>query len=1129
MNRLGSIKTIKKSNTVQLNDEDFEIKLLTKSENKLDLEKLIWLNENKTENILFQGQIMDIKNFEERFDFCFCTKINDCLEILKKMKYEKIYIIISALLAKQFFIELEKIINEIIICPVILIFSSKKKLDPIRNEIINLEKFPLFDINLVYDNINKLKNKLSLLQDKYKSSHIPPIEKQNYDNCFTFEYVNDEKDLIFPLTFVEFMEIPNKIEILNFNQFLLDKYYELDNVEDQDIEALKKLEDIINQLLLIETKIPIQILVKYWIRAYTLQTPFYGELNLTLMKKLNNDFDIFIRVLYQGLMAKAIKPVIDKTLYRGSVIKLEEINKIKESLNNKKKNIPECICFNKAFLSTSQNKNVALGFMKNPNQDEMRVLYIFEKKGELDNENATNFIAQDFSSYKKEEEVIFFPYSCFQINSIKIDKINNLEYCEINLGYIGKYKNQININQKIPDNEYTKTILSSNVLEKLEMGKESNKDKFDFNIEKYIPPEIKQSFIMATYDISINDINKKIQILNYDEKIGKKELENICNIYLDNKKIEFNLEYTFNKPRTYTFTFEFNELLTNANKLFYGCNCLISLNFSKFKSNYIKDLTDMFNGCSNLTSLDLSNFKTNEVYSMKGLFKNCNSLKILDISSFNTNNVIDMSEMFCGCYTLTYLNLSNFNTQKVKTMNKMFYNCNSLFYINLSNFQSDKVNNTSEMFSDCTSLNYLDLSLFEINDKINTEKMFFNCAYFKSLIKEFISEINDINLANAIKRVSETFFSVESEPISKDIQFFVKNKNYQNIEILIKSIEEFINEIKSINILVLGENQEEREKLIKEIIKEKKGDINLVNENEICSKDGYLKLYECREMDNNKIKNKYDNLNKKFDSRIHFIWFCITDININNNENVVLNDLIKNYENIYFFIIYSNTKEEENNLIKLKKDLTKIFTNKNFEIIPFSYDNIKENINEIINKTKNNFINIIYQYILNNSYLMEKVKDNIKRIKPEKDLDDLPKSLSNYFENLLGKRNDINQYLYKSLKTMLNYSKRGINADTINDLIETFKKEKLKLKVTETKSKKIDIENLDDELSNEIKKKYNKISQRFYELKFKEKFFTFFSNFLKEQSEKIISQSIKVLKLEDLKPLIEKNLIFKKD
>ena len=401
----------------------------------------------------------------------------------------------------------------------------------------------------------------------------------------------------------------------------------------------------------------------------------------------------------------------------------------------------------------------------------------------------------------------------------------------------------------------------------------------------------------------------------------------------------------------------------------------------------------------------------------------------------------------------------------------MFYNCNSLFYINLSNFQSDKVNNISEMFAECSSLNYLDWPLFEIKDNMNSENMFFNCAYFKSLIKEFISELSDTSLENAIKNITKEFFHKESMAFSNSIQIYVKRKSYQNIEILTKSLEDFIDEIKSINILILGENQEEKEKLINEIMQEKKGDVNLVNENEIGSKDGYLRLYNYNELDINKLKNKYNNLNKKFDSRIHFIWFCITESKLNNNENVIINNLINKYENIVIFIIYSSSKGEEKNLKKLKADINKIYTNKKIEIIPFSYDNIKENINEIIIKTKNNFIDIIYQYILDNTYLMEKVKHNIEKIKIEKDLDDLPKSLSNYFEKLLGKRDDINQYLYTSFKNLLNYAERGINSDAINDFIKNFKKEKLKLKVSEIKSKKIDIENLDDEFNNEIKKK----------------------------------------------------------
>ena len=54
-----------------------------------------------------------------------------------------------------------------------------------------------------------------------------------------------------------------------------------------------ELKNLLNQLL-VDTPIPIPILVKYWVRLYTLESKFYGEMNYTLIKKLNNDFDIYI-------------------------------------------------------------------------------------------------------------------------------------------------------------------------------------------------------------------------------------------------------------------------------------------------------------------------------------------------------------------------------------------------------------------------------------------------------------------------------------------------------------------------------------------------------------------------------------------------------------------------------------------------------------------------------------------------------------------------------------------------------------------------------------------------------------------------------------------------------------------
>ena len=83
--------------------------------------------------------------------------------------------------------------------------------------------------------------------------------------------------------------------------------------------------------------------------------------------------------------------------------------------------------------------------------------------------------------------------------------------------------------------------------------------------------------------------------------------------------------------------------------------------------------------------------------------------------------------------------------------------------------------------------------------------------------------------------------------------------------------------------------------------------------------------------------------------------------------------------------------------------------------------------------------------------------------------------------------------------------------------------EKLKLKVVKTK--KIDLDNFDKELNKELKKHYTQISNKYYQEKFNNEVFNFFLEFYKNEAEKIINQTIKGMKIDDLKPIIEKNLV----
>ena len=82
--------------------------------------------------------------------------------------------------------------------------------------------------------------------------------------------------------------------------------------------------------------IPEHILSKFFARAYTLESPFYGIMNQHLMKK---DFDIYstyIKLLYKGITNNSYEPKTNCTLYRGTKLEKFEIDYLKDMLVKKK-------------------------------------------------------------------------------------------------------------------------------------------------------------------------------------------------------------------------------------------------------------------------------------------------------------------------------------------------------------------------------------------------------------------------------------------------------------------------------------------------------------------------------------------------------------------------------------------------------------------------------------------------------------------------------------------------------------------------------------------------------------------------------------------------------------------------
>ena len=194
----------------------------------------------------------------------------------------------------------------------------------------------------------------------------------------------------------------------------------------------------------------------------------------------------------------------------------------------------------------------------------------------------------------------------------------------------------------------------------------------------------KKNIIIGNIEVLSNTLEQRI--INSSKK-NEEDIKG-CEIYINDKKIDFTYYYKFPNEGNYKIKYVFTKLLNSTNSMFSNCNSLKSLDLSNFNTENIKDMHCMFYNCNSLRSLDLSNFNTQNVTNMFSLFFGCNSLISLNLTNFNTQNVYNMKTMFYNCYSLLSLDLSNFDTQNVINMESMFRNCFSLISLDLSNFNT---------------------------------------------------------------------------------------------------------------------------------------------------------------------------------------------------------------------------------------------------------------------------------------------------------------------------------------------------------------------------------------------------------------------------------------------------------
>ena len=150
------------------------------------------------------------------------------------------------------------------------------------------------------------------------------------------------------------------------------------------------------------------------------------------------------------------------------------------------------------------------------------------------------------------------------------------------------------------------------------------KNKY-LNRKRKLNLKIDDNFIIAL--INNKEKNARHRIINSVE--NQKKIDNIyvdynlmspneeeikdSEIYINDIKVDFYYDFLFPDIGVYTIKYKFNRLLTSTSCMFFECGPFLSLDFSNFNTEKVKNMSYMFTCYSELLALDLSNFNTKNV------------------------------------------------------------------------------------------------------------------------------------------------------------------------------------------------------------------------------------------------------------------------------------------------------------------------------------------------------------------------------------------------------------------------------------------------------------------------------------------------------------------------------------
>ena len=474
-----------------------------------DIVQVIWiekyiLSDEYTKN--FNEMYKDIKEncYEyKEFRFNALRDLDVAIRYIKNIRFEATFIIISDTLYYDFFVEFYNNMNNIYIIPQIIIFSKRN--DFIKED-LRLNKIPQnkFYKGKTFSSFEEIKKYIieEIKQKEVPNHKILNFEEKFYDDGLIFDYIDKKEKFLLPIYYKALIE---SNPTYSDSEFIANLYRNIKDIPDneekqREIDALKNL---VKSIFTIE-EIPIQLLSKYYIRIYTYESNFYYDLNTNLRNTTEMEMSKylpFIKTLYKGVDLKSLPLYTQKgKLYRCSKASIVDINNVEIHMKEHV-DFPTYIVFSRVFLSFSKNENQAKVFLKGPidNKKLYKVFFVVEKDDNIESSFSSHADIENLSSHEDENEVLFFPFSAFEIINIEDEIIDGENVKKIALNYIGKYLKEFKIDEKnidivpeiiLPDSKFKENLIKSCLVKEKEVSNITNKeiirkyDKYKTEIKK---------------------------------------------------------------------------------------------------------------------------------------------------------------------------------------------------------------------------------------------------------------------------------------------------------------------------------------------------------------------------------------------------------------------------------------------------------------------------------------------------------------------------------------------------------------------------------------------------------------------------------------------------------------------